>query len=140
MLWEIEGLSGVGDTSIRYDNDVAWSTSSGEPGVGGFDTELFTFAEADSLGIELRSSSSSSQTITGSGVFQSYTAFDSSDIAALEALIGSELNTVALTGFSNIQVQAASTSGSAVPEPSSWLLMLIGAAGLGVRRRLWAKK
>lgn len=134
MFWENTSVSGGPSDfgSITFDNDVTWSTSSGLPGAGGLDTEI---GSSGSIFLILRSSSASPQTITGSGVFQSYAALGPGAIGVFESLIGEELapNPFVTTGFSNVPIQAASTS--AVPEPASWLLMVIGVVGLGARRR-----
>ena len=67
--------------------------------------------------------------ISGTGVYASYASLSSAEQTAFERFIGNSLSSKPATGWSDMSVVA-------VPEPTSLALLGLGAAALGLRRRV----
>lgn len=134
VAWRLLNLGGSGDGAVGYDNDIAFSTSVGTPGNSflGYDLRIVSgTVGSGSIILFTGMSSQDPQTLTGSGVFQSYSAIsDAGAITRLESTIGQSLSLVTGTGFSSVSV-------TAVPEPSTYA-MLFAVAALGLA--LWRRK
>ena len=125
----IDPSIGTSTSSILFDNDVAFTTNVGTPGSGGYDT-LLTFNDK-SINLFLRTSTLSEQTITGTGVPQSYTGLTAIAETKLEALDGTAWVPALGSGQQSLSI-------STVPEPSAFACLgLIGLVTLG---RSWSKR
>gem|GEM_PF-4401409 len=132
VAWQLN-LSVTPDTeNVDYDNDLAFTTSVGTPGGSGFDTRLRFQNSGDDFFITL-AASDFTNTFTGSGVFQSYAGFNSSNQTILESLGGETLTVINGT--------ALPISVVIVPEPSSYVLLgSLGFAILLIGRSFWSGK
>lgn len=111
-----------------YDNDVAFTTSIGTPGHGGlYDTVIGI--QGGSMGIKIGTSVAGSQTITGTGAWQSYEMATPGGTAQVEAAIGKTMGNL-YSEWPTIEVVG-------VPEPSTYALLAVCIALIGaiVRRR-----
>lgn len=114
--------------SVSYDNDVAYTLATGSPEVvGSYDTNL-NFNNTFGIFILNLRFNDSPNTVTGTGVFQSYSSLDSSNKAILGSLDGQTLGT--LNGSSSSLVTV-----SVIPEPSSAWLLIVGFGALLISRR-----
>ncbi|GHB89923.1 PEP-CTERM sorting domain-containing protein [Cerasicoccus arenae] len=138
-IWTLTGLGAPGFSTFSYNNDVAFSTNVGTPGfpAGGYDTAITsTDNTGGSISLNLGVSTASLQTLTGSGVFQSYAALSPTGLSAFESTIGSSLALQFGSGFSPVSVVAA-----AIPEPSTYIVGVgfVALAGFMAYRRRRAK-
>ena len=118
-------------TNVVYNNDLAFSPTVGTPGgFSGEDTQIRGVGAPQSIQLVLGMSSPAEQTLTGSGVFQSYSGLGAVNIDRLESLVGGTLTLQSGSGTGFDQVSVA-----AVPEPASALLLGLGALGFMARRR-----
>jgi len=111
--WKLPGSGGI-TSAQSYGNGVAFSTDVGMPDSGtfGYDTRVAAqTSESGEVALALVVSTSVSQTITGSAVYQSYASLDPAALARLESAVGQNLLLEFGTGFSPVSVVA-------VPEPA----------------------
>lgn len=136
--WNLNGLggSGSGPTDIFLNNDVAWSTNVGTPGLPAFALDTRLTSSTDNGGeifLAFGSSTADAQTFTGTGVFSSYGSMSAGSQARLEGHIGQTLPSISGTGFGGVHIQAAAVA--AVPEPSSFAFLSLGCVGVILHRR-----
>ena len=136
--WDLSGAFGITTNSTQLHNTgLAYSVTNGSAG-NGFNRDILLQARAPGgnpeIALELHYTVPNvQQTITGSGVFQSYNNLSAIAISAFESSIGSALTLTSGTGsgFSPVNIVA-------IPEPSSGLLLtggLLGIAASGRRRK-----
>ena len=106
--WAISSLGGSGEGDTTFNNGLAFSTDVGNPGFGLYDTFL---ESGDAFGgtviLSLGVSTSGTQTLTGTGTYQSYASLGAAPIARLEGAIGQSLILQSgSTGFGAINITA----------------------------------
>ncbi len=125
----------ISGNNVSYNNDVAFETSVGDPGNGLlYDTVLIL--EGSEVVLKVGTSSYGGESITGTGVFQSYALQTPESTAMLEQAIGEVL----VDSDTDPNYIWDSISVVAIPEPAS-LATLIGAMVLvGTLLVRWHKR
>jgi hypothetical protein len=112
LAWRTDAISGPAGNNLSFSNSVAFTTDVGSPGNSslGYDLRLRGMG-SNSFQIILGVSDPNSQTISGTGVYQSYSAFDTNAIALLDQAVAlGSLPLFSGTGFSDLTL-------TSIPEP-----------------------
>ena len=126
MIWNLGGLDAVAaSTGLLYDDDATWSTSVGAPGGVIASDTAFGYQASGVLNLQLSSTSSDLQTITGSGAAKSYSGLAADARTAISNITsGTNFPLDTGTGFGDATIVV-------VPEPAT-IAPLMAIAALGV--------
>lgn len=132
MSWNANQLNGGDFGGTQADANGLWTSSVGSPAPGFTGTSFYVQADAQGpaptgqVTIGLFNSELGPTTVTGTGGSASYSGLSAANMGLFEGLIGTNVPLSNGSGFGSLRV---------IPEPSHALLLVVGIAGIGLRRR-----
>ena len=130
VQWVVDVASIDATTTVTLTDATSFTTSVGTPGGAGGSDTLLSFqivGGGPAMTLTLGTSSPAAQTITGTGVWHSYSGLSAINKAALLSTVNKTMLQLSGTGFETVPVVS-------VPELSGVFLALGGTGGLFLRR------